>query len=125
MKGKVIRLVSAMGLIAALAVIGFVSCDKGTPMDPRDWVHTESGFISGPGEEDEFSLDTEYTSLKLTFYFSDVWDPYCKIYGMNHNPLGEFRLSDGNVIQLTGGGLFYVAVGSYAGGGHWRCEYRE
>ncbi len=34
---------------------------------------------------------------------------------MDHNFLGEFRLADGNVVELNGGGLFYVAVGSYAG----------
>ena len=86
-------------------------------------METQTGYISGPGTEQEFGLYANKDPLELTFSWDAGMDPYCQVLGMSRNPLGTFRLADGEVIELTGGGQFYIIVGSYSGSGNWTCTY--
>ncbi|MCP4231803.1 MAG: hypothetical protein GY771_16870 [bacterium] len=86
---------------------------------------TQTGYISGPGTEQEFGVYATSDPLELTFSWDGGMDPYCKVLGMNRNPLGTFRLADGEIIELTGGGQFYIIVGSYSGSGNWTCVYSQ
>lgn len=86
-------------------------------------MRTETGYIAGPGTEQEFGLNTTKSPLELTFSWDGGMDPYCTVLGMNRNELGTFRLADGEIIELTGGGQFYIIVGSYSGGGNWTCTF--
>ncbi len=96
--------------------------DLGTT-DTGGGMSTENGSIAGPGTEQEFGVNTTKSPLELTFSWDGGMDPYCKVLGMDRNELGTFRLADGEVIELTGGGQFYLIVGSYSGGGNWTCTY--
>ena len=60
------RIIAVIGLVAIGAIIGLTSCDKDTPAGPDDGLHTEGGYITGPGEDDEFTLDTEYSPRERT-----------------------------------------------------------
>jgi hypothetical protein len=86
---------------------------------------TQTGYISGPGTEQEFGVYATKDPLELTFSWDSGMDPYCKVLGMNRNELGTFRLADGEIIELTGGGQFYIIVGSYSGSGNWTSTYSQ
>jgi hypothetical protein len=84
---------------------------------------TQTGYLSGPGSEQEFGLYANKDPLELTFSWDSGLDPYCHVRGRDHNDLGKFRLADGEIIELTGGGQFYITVGAYHGSGNWTCTY--
>jgi hypothetical protein len=125
MSEKVIRFITLIAVLAALAASGAAASNELTTMRMVPGLFDEGGYITGPGEEDEFTLETEYGTLVLTFYWSEGMDAYCKVYSNHGDLLGEFRLADSNLVEVNGVGLFNIVVGSYAGGGDWRCEYKE
>jgi len=86
-------------------------------------METQTGYISGPGTEQEFGLYANSDYIEVAFDWDSGMDPYCKVLGMNRNELGTFPLADGEIIELTGGGQFYLIVGSYSGSGNWSCTY--
>jgi len=86
-------------------------------------MRTQTGYITGPGNEQEFGVNAGDDNLELTFSWDSGLDPYCHVRGRDHNDLGKFRLADSDVIELTGGGQFYITVGAYNGSGNWTCIY--
>lgn len=101
--------------------------EKATPDIPgTSGLQTQTGYIDGPGLEEEFSIYANKDPLELTFSWDQLLDdPYVKVLGRDRNELGTFRLKDGNVIELTGGGQFYIIVGTYIGFGNWTCTYSQ
>jgi hypothetical protein len=112
------------------------------------WVYSRDGegdFIcepSGVGEHypllaaggrleelsvDFFSLYSEADSVELTFTVPEPDDYSVTVYGEYGDELGEFNLGDGEVISLTGGGEFSLAIVCDEGEGDWEVivDYME
>ena len=102
---------------------GDLDFDEDFDTDTGGGLETQTGYITGPGTEQEFGVNTSKSPLELTFSWDGGMDPYCRVLGMNRDELGTFRLADGEVIELTGGGQFYIIVYSVSGSGNWTCTY--
>lgn len=87
--------------------------------------HTKSGNIKNTNDTEEFGIDLNSGDVDVTFDYPVGADFWVTVYGMNHNHLGTFRLDDGEVIELTGGGQFYLEVYSKSGTGEWSCEWYD
>lgn len=87
--------------------------------------HSQSGYLSGVDDLDEFGLYANSDYIEVTFVYPSGADFWVTVYGMNDNLLGDFQLSQGEVIQLSGGGVFTLVVTSEYGGGNWSCTWYD
>ena len=87
--------------------------------------HSESGYIADTSDSNSFTLYANSTALEMDFTYPYGADFWVTVYGMTGNLLGDFQLSDGNVIELTGGGEFTIMVTSEYGGGSWSCIWYD
>ncbi|MCP4228632.1 MAG: hypothetical protein GY771_00590 [bacterium] len=99
--------------------------DDGSSSTAGGSYYTESGNISSTNDTEEFGIDLNSTAVDVTFDYPVGADFWVTVYGMDHNHLGTFRLDDGEVIELTGGGQFYLEVYSKSGTGAWSCEWYD
>lgn len=90
------------------------------------FAETRSGSLRSPGDTHSFSVDTgtdELVELSFT-YPKGAADFWVKVVGEDRTTvLGDFDLDNGTIIQLIGGGVFYVSVYSRAGIGSWKVDY--
>ena len=84
-----------------------------------------SGYITDNTDEDEFALLADSDYIEVDFEFPDGTQFWVTVYGRNHNELGEFDLTEGTTIELTGTGLFYLEVFSKSGSGTWSAEWDD
>ena len=88
---------------------------------------TESGYLSGPGASYTFTINAgSVTYLEVPFtYPTGSVDFWVKVVGQDgYTVLGDFDLDNGSVIQLSGGGIFYMTIYSNNGAGNWSCYWQ-
>jgi len=97
------------------------------PMGPvAPGSHYEGGYLAGPGASYTFTVNAgSVTYLEVPFtYPAGSVDFWVKVVGQDgYTVLGDFDLDAGEVIQLSGGGTFYVTVYSKMGAGNWSATY--
>jgi hypothetical protein len=69
-----------------------------------------SGYIKDNTDEDEFAVLGDSDDIDVIFDWPAGAEFWVTVYGRNHNELGDFDLNDGDTINLTGGGLFFLEV---------------
>ena len=87
---------------------------------------TESGYLNGPGDSYNFTVNagTQYQVDVVFDYPYGSVDFWVKIVGEDgYTVLGDFDLDNGEVIQLLGGGTFYLTIYSRMGAGYWSGTY--
>jgi len=116
---KLSILILSVVLVFGLA---FTGCDK----TPTEGSFTESGYLDGPEDSYTFTLDAGTdTFVELPFEYpkgsADFW---VKVVGKDGvTVLGEFDLDEGEIIQLSGGSVFFVTIYSKDGEGSWSTDY--
>jgi hypothetical protein len=87
---------------------------------------TESGYLSGPGASYTFTINAgnvSYLEVPFTYPVGSV-DFWVKVVGQDgYTVLGDFDLDNGEIIQLSGGGTFYLTIYSKSGAGNWSATY--
>jgi len=87
---------------------------------------TRSGSLKAPGDSHNFNVDAGTDDL-VELYFTypkGAVDFWVKVVGEDRTTvLGDFDLDNGVIIQLIGGGMFYISVYSRDGAGSWSVEY--
>ncbi|MBN1882260.1 MAG: protein kinase [Deltaproteobacteria bacterium] len=100
--------------------------DYGTTPPADSGLHTEGGYLTGTGDSFDFVVNAgfdEYVEVYFTWPrgSADIW---VKVVGEDgHTVLGDFDLDSGEIIQLMGGGTFYVTVYSKSNDATWSAEY--
>lgn len=97
-----------------------------TTLSAVSFADIRSGSLRAPGDTHSFSIDTGIDELvELSFSYPEgAVDFWVKVVGEDRTTvLGDFDLDNGTIIQLIGGGVFYVSVYSRAGTGSWSVEY--
>jgi hypothetical protein len=88
--------------------------------------HSEGGFLAGPGASYTFTVNAgSVTYLEVPFtYPKGSVSFWVKVVGQDGSTvLGDFDLNNGEIIQLSGGGTFYVTIYSKTGAGNWSATY--
>ena len=90
-------------------------------------VSMEKGFLSETGSFKTFIVNAKIDYVEVTFmYPTGEVDFWVKVLGEDgKSTLIDVDLDDGNIIQLMGGGIFYVKIYSKDGAGEWRATYSE
>lgn len=87
---------------------------------------TESGYLNGPGDSYNFTVDAGTQSqvdVVFDYPYGSV-DFWVKVVGEDgYTVLGDFDLDNGEIIQLLGGGTFYLTIYSRMGAGYWSGTY--
>jgi len=87
---------------------------------------TESGYLSGPGASYTFTINAgnvTYVEVPFTYPAGSV-DFWVKVVGQDgYTVLADFDLDNGEIIQLSGGGTFYLTIYSRMGAGNWSATY--
>ncbi|MBN1882791.1 MAG: hypothetical protein JW885_11500 [Deltaproteobacteria bacterium] len=93
---------------------------------PPGSVH-ETGFLNGSGDFKTFIINAHIDYVEVTFtYPAGGVDFWVTILGEDgKSELGDFDLDNGEIIQLIGGGVFYVKIYSKEGAGEWSAVYNE
>jgi len=81
-----------------------------------------SGYLADKYEIDRMEVDTLVDSTNLVFSWDDTMNLFAKIYGEEDNLLATYDLSEGNVVELIGTGLFTLHIYTTEGYGDWSCE---
>jgi hypothetical protein len=110
---KTLKIALLIGILASVTVPAFAL------------THTAKGYLGGPDDYDEFDLFARTNYIEVVFTWPESADFWVTVYGMNGDLLGDFRLADGEVIQLSGGGKFTLLVTAESGGGNWSCEWED
>ena len=115
--------------VSIIFFIGFVSVKMcGGPAVPLSTTGSfeEKGTLSGTGDSYDFTIDAGFDDY-VEVYFAwpreeaDVW---VKVVGEDgYTLLGDFDLDEGEIIQLMGGGVFYLTVYSNDGAATWSANY--
>jgi len=115
--------------VSIIFLIGYGSVKMcGGPVTPLTTTgyFFEEGTLSGTGDEYDFTIDAgPYQYIEVYFTWprglADVW---VKVVGEDgFTVLGDFDLDEGEIIQLMGGGVFYLTVYSKDGAATWSAEY--
>ncbi len=90
-------------------------------------VSMEKGYLSETGSFKTFIVNAEIDYVEVTFTYPigkvDFWVKVLSEDG--RSTLIDVDLDDGNIIQLMGGGIFYVKIYSKDGVGEWSAIYNE
>jgi hypothetical protein len=87
----------------------------------------EKGYLSGTGDFKTFIVNARDDYVEVTFsYPKGAADFWVRVIGEDGvEVLGDFDLDNGEIIQLMGGGTFYLKIFSKDGAGSWSAVYRE
>ena len=77
------------------------------------------GYIPGLYRDESFTVDCSKKMQYVEFTYPSYADFWVKVLGMDGDLLGDFQLSNGEVISLKGGGRFTLVVSSKKGTGAW------
>lgn len=86
---------------------------------------TFAGKLRGTHDSNKFDVFAESDFIEVDFDYPSDAQVYVKVLGKTGNELGEFDLSEGDVVELTGGGKFSLIVHSRGGGGPWSATYTD
>jgi len=85
-----------------------------------------SGYITDNTDEDEFAVVGDSDKVSVVFTWPSGAEYWVTVYGRNHNKLGEFNLLEGDTIDLTGTGLFYLEIYAADGtSGNWAASWED
>lgn len=140
------RLLVTLALVAVV-VIAVVACSKikgggeeTTPSGPTTTTTPEPGTVTkttvgktttytgnlrGTNDSNRFEIFTHDKDIDVKFTYPAGATFGVKVIGMAGDELGEFKLPEGDVINLTGGGKFTLVVFSLNGSGKWTATYTE
>jgi hypothetical protein len=118
-----IKIVSLLVIFAASMIYTKPAGTEENPCPPNSY----SGYLWGTGAESTFEVYVDKTEMVLTFDWalgsSDFW---VKATGEdNETVLIEQSLSEGNVLTLSGGGIYHIKIYSVWGGGCWEANLVE
>jgi hypothetical protein len=86
--------------------------------------NTVYGYLNGSAWDGMWSFDVYKDFLEVTFsYPKGAVDFWVEVTGENGQVLGNFDLDNGEIIQLSGGGTFYMRIYSRSGSGNWSCTW--
>ena len=77
------------------------------------------GYLPNTDMEESFTVDCSEDSQSFEFTWPDYSDFWVRVLGMHGDNLGDFQLSEGGIIELTGSGRFTLVVYSKDGRGAW------
>jgi hypothetical protein len=86
---------------------------------------TYSGVLRGVNDSNKFDVFAESDKIEVEFDWPDDASFHVKVVGMAGDELGDFDLSEGEIIELTGGGKFTLIVYSKGGDGPWKAKYTD
>ncbi len=86
---------------------------------------TLSGVLRGVNDSNRFDVFAESDKIEVEFDWPDDAYFHVKVLGMAGDELGDFDLSEGEIIELTGGGKFTLIVYSRGGDGAWTATYTD
>lgn len=86
---------------------------------------TLSGTLRGVNDSNKVSIFLNDNAVSVIFTYPSGSDFGVKVLGMSDNELGDFRLNEGDTIDLSGGGKFTLIVYSRGGSGPWTATYTE
>ncbi len=81
-----------------------------------------SGYLENSSEVDKIKVDSIVDTVHAVFEWDSGMELWVEILSENDESLGEFNLDDGNVIDLTGTGIFILQLTARSGYGNWNCE---
>ncbi len=81
-----------------------------------------SGYLN-QGQTYRFGFVAPSNYEEITFYYPSGTTFMVEVRGRSDNVLGVFNLNNGSVIQLKGGGQFYLIVYPTYGGGNWSANW--
>jgi predicted secreted protein len=89
------------------------------------YANSANGYLVGPGDSCNWSIYANSNYVEVPFNYpkgsADFW---VKVIGQDgRTVLGNFDLDNGSVIQLSGGGTFYLTIYSNRGTGNWSCSW--
>lgn len=83
------------------------------------------GYLSDTYEKDVFTIYCQNDKQSILFDWNQDSDFWVKVFGETGKLLGDFQLSEGDEIILTGGGKFKLQVYSEDGSGFWSAVPSE
>jgi hypothetical protein len=83
------------------------------------------GYLPAAGSEESITIYCDQNSTDIEFSWPPDADFVVKIAGMYGDALGEFPLSEGEVITLNGGGRFTLTILSRSGAGAWGAKVQN
>lgn len=86
---------------------------------------TFTGVLRGANDSNKFDVFAENDLIEVEFVWPDETFFHVKVLGMAGDELGDFDLSEGEIIELTGGGKFTLIVYSRGGDGAWTATYTD
>lgn len=86
---------------------------------------TFTGVLRGANDSNKFDVFAESDLIEVEFDWPDDTYFHVKVLGMAGDELGDFDLSEGEIIELTGGGKFTLIVYSRGGDGPWKATYTD
>ncbi len=132
------KLFTAILLAAVVFALILPGCGKQEPQVPAapqapvptgpitPGSNSQSGYLAGPGASYTFVVNAgsvTYIEVPFTYPKGSV-DFWVKVVGQDGSTvLGDFDLDNGEIIQLSGGGTFYVTIYSKMGAGNWSATY--
>jgi hypothetical protein len=129
------KLFTAILIGAVVFALILPGCGKQEPQVPQPPVPTgpvtpgsnsQGGYLAGPGASYTFTVNAgSVTYLEVPFtYPKGSVSFWVKVVGQDGSTvLGDFDLNNGEIIQLSGGGTFYVTIYSKMGAGNWSATY--
>lgn len=78
-----------------------------------------NGYLEGEGAKQSFTVYCNANPQTIEFTQPEDADFWVKVLGMDDNFLGDFQLSEGEQIELSGGGRFSLVIRSESGSGAW------
>jgi hypothetical protein len=81
--------------------------------------------LRGANDSNKFDVFAESDKIEVEFDWPDDTYFHVKVLGMSGDELGDFDLSEGEIIELTGGGKFTLIVYSRSGDGPWTATYTD
>lgn len=83
------------------------------------------GYLPNTDVEESFTVYCSEDMQSIEFTWPDYSDFWVKVLGRSDNLLGTFQLSEGGIIELSGGGRFTLIVYSKDGRGPWTAQPAE
>jgi hypothetical protein len=108
-------------LLFGLAFLALCGCAATPGGEGPTW----TGYIYGETTKDRFDLIAPSDNVTVRFKVPDESHFYVGVYGKTGNPLGDFDLSKGDTIELTGGGKFSLEMYSRGDSGYWAATLIE
>jgi hypothetical protein len=86
---------------------------------------TYKGALRGVNDSNKFDIFAQSEHIEVEFDWPSDASFHVKVLGMAGDELGDFDLSQGEIIELTGGGKFTLIVYSRSGDGAWSATYTD